>query len=656
MDALLLIGSTLVNAVIIGFFARRLIGVPVGWPRTIAVSLLVVVAVQPVLTGLLSLLDIRPESVNESEPGALALAVGVIILIVAWVFVLEIIVLVIGEAVAPTGSLPSPLQWLESLPARRRRGQRYLTIMAIATKHGLGGYFRPRRRQAPLAAVAGSVREAMTEAGVTFVKLGQMLATRPDLVPEPLVREFSQLHSSVPPEPWTTIEPVITAELGRPWQEVFARLDEQPLAAASVAQIHTGALLDGTEVVVKVQRTRARDQAVADLDIVSQLAARLEATAAWARRLRLSALAKGFADSLLEELDYRVELANMQAVAAASDAVRVPVPYPELSSSRLLVMERLAGEPLSRATGLVGGFDAEERTRMAQDLFAAVLRQVMVSGVFHADLHPGNIIVLPDATLGLLDLGSVGRLDQGARTSLGAMMLAVDRGDAISATDALIDLLDRPVDLDDRALEREVGQLVVRYGSGLGPGGSTQMFGELTRLVVRHHFSIPPQIAAAFRALGALEGSLQLLTRDIDLVASAREQGRKLMQAQQSPEAVRTQVQSQLATVLPLVQRLPRRLNRITEQLEEGRFGVSVRIFHHPDDRSFITGVVQQLVVSVLAASLGLAGVVLLVSTGGPVVGPDARIGLLPLLGAVLLLFAFTLGARVLVLVFRQRT
>jgi len=653
MDALLYLISTVINVILLGFFARRMIGVPVGWPRTIVVSLVVVAVIGPLLTNVLPDLGVRPEVVDGTDVRGLTVALLVIVLVVAWAFVLEIIVLVIGEAVVPTGSLPTPLQLLESIPARRRRGQRYLAIMAIATRHGLGGYFRPRRRSAPPATVAGSVREAMTEAGVTFVKLGQMLATRPDLVPEPFVRELSRLHSSVPPEPWDVVEPVITAELGRPWPEVFASIDHEPLAAASVAQIHTGVLLDGTSVVLKVQRTKARDQAVADLDIVNQLAGRLEATAAWARRLQLSSLAKGFADSLMEELDYRVELANMQAVAAASDAVRVPVPYPELSSARLLVMERLDGEPLSRATTLVAGFSPEQRTTMAQDLFAAVLRQVMVSGVFHADLHPGNIIVLPDATLGLLDLGSVGRLDQGTRGSLGAMMLAVDRGDAISATDALINLLERPEDLDDRALEREVGQLVVRYGGGLGSGGSAQLFGELTRLVIRHHFSIPPQIAAAFRALGALEGSLQLLTRDIDMVATAREQGRALMQAQLTPEAVRTQVQSQLATVLPLVQRLPRRVDRISQQLEEGRFEVSVRVFRHPDDRAFVTAVIQQLVVSVLAAALGLSGVMLLAAENSPLLG---SVAVFPLLGAILLLFAFTLGARVLVLVFRQRT
>lgn len=656
MDALLLVVSTLVNAVIIGFLARRLIGVPVGWPRTILVSLVVVAMVQPLLTALLPALGVRPEAMEGAAPGMLVLATGVILLVVAWVFVLELIVLAIGEAVAPTGTLPSPVQWLRAWPARRRRGRRYLAIMAIATRHGLAGQLRTGRRRSTPPTVASSVRAAMTEAGVTFVKLGQMLATRPDLVPEPFVRELSQLHSEVPQEPWAGIEPVIDAELGRPWQEVFTTIDPVPIAAASVAQIHRGVLPDGTEVVLKVQRTRARDQAVADLDIIAQLASRLEAVTPWARRLGLRTLARGFADSLLEELDYRVELANMQAVAAASDAVRVPVPYPGLSSQRLLVMERLDGEPLSRAATLITGFRAEQRTRMAQDLFAAVLRQVMVSGVFHADLHPGNIVVLPDATLGLLDLGSVGRLDHGTRTSLGALTLAVDRGDAISATDALIELLDRPADLDDRALEREVGQLVVRFGGGIGTGGSGQLFGELTRLVVRHHFSIPPPVAAAFRALGALEGSLRLLTDDLDLVAAAREQGRAMMADQLSPEAVRTRVQQQLATALPLLQRLPRRLDRITDQLEDGRLSVSVRILHHPDDRAFLTSVVQQLVVSVLAAALGLAGVLLLTVTDGPTVDPRSQIGLLPLLGAVLLLFAFTLGARVLVLVFRHRT
>ncbi|MFW6597471.1 ABC1 kinase family protein [Propionibacteriaceae bacterium Y2011] len=649
MEALLVLLSAFVNALVLGFLARRLVGSPVGWPRTILLSLLVTALLNPVYATAIPALGV---DINSDDPVRLLIVAGVGALLFAWVLVIEVIILVIAEAFVPTGSLPSLVGLIRGIPARRKRTKRYLAIIGILAKHGLAGYLRPRRRVEPAARIARAVREAMTDAGVTYVKLGQMLATRPDLLPPPFVAELSTLHSAVPAEPWAAVAPVIEEELGRPIQQLFAEVDHDPMAAASVAQIHAARLIDGTEVVIKVQRPRARAQAMADLDILDRLAERLERTTGWGRSLRVRDLADGFADSLNEELDYRVELANMDAVAAASDAVRVPTPYPELSGRRVLVMERMQGTPLSAAGTEVAALSAGQRATMAQDLFTAVLRQIMVSGVFHADLHPGNIFVDRTGRLALLDFGSVGRLDRAARNALGSLLLATERGDAISATDALIELLERPAGLDDRRLEREVGQLVVRYGGGLGAGGSSRLFGDLINLVARHRFSIPPAVAAAFRALGALEGSLRLLSPDLDVVATARAEGQRMIAAQLEPEAMRTELENQLAGWVPLLQRLPRRVNRITEQLEDGRLGVSVRLFERPTERAFLTGIVHQLILSVLAGALALSGVVLLVAPGGPMI--TSAIGVFPVLGATLLLFAFVLGARVLVSIFRQ--
>lgn len=168
-----------------------------------------------------------------------------------------------------------------------------------------------------------------------------MLSTRPDLLPAPYIAELSRLQTDVPPEPWEAVAPVLREHLGRPVGDVFARIDEQPMAAASVAQIHAARLLDGREVVVKIQRPHARAQVTADLDIVARLARMLDRRAGWARALGVRDLARGFATSLAEELDYRVELGNRQAVAASSETLTVPEPYPELSGRQVLVMGRL---------------------------------------------------------------------------------------------------------------------------------------------------------------------------------------------------------------------------------------------------------------------------------------------------------------------------
>ena len=645
--------ASLFNALIIAVVARRLLGTPVGWPRTIALSLIVNAASYPVFRWVLTALDIE---VDATGSGAIVVSL-VLLLTLGWILALQIVVLTVLEAIVPTGSVPGPVAIVRSLPARRRRTVRYVQIVAIATRHGLGRYLRgsfARQSSDPSTrTLARSVREALTDGGVTFVKLGQMLSTRPDLLPPAFVRELSTLQSDVPPEPWSGVRAILESELGAPIDEVFSAVDEAPLAAASVAQIHAARLLDGTDVVIKIQRSRARAVATADLDIIERLANRVERSTDWGRALQASALAAGFAESLREELDYRIELANMRAVAEASPALHVPAPFAQWSGPRVLVMERLTGTPLSRADEELRNLPEEVRRASAETLFTAVLRQVLVHGVFHADLHPGNIVVESDGSLGLLDFGSVGRLDTAARHSLGMLLRAVDASDSIAATDALLDLLDAPPDVDDRRLEREVGQLILRAGPGVGSGGSAQLFAEVFTLVLRHELSVPAHVAAAFRALGALEGSLQRLHPELDIVALAREEGRDLLEENLRPTAVRTAVESHLATVLPLLQRLPRRLNRITDDLEAGRFTASVRVFAHPEDRRFLTGILQQLVTVVLCAALALSGVVLIVSDGGPMRTPD--LPAYTFAGLAFLFFAFVLGARALAQVFRHQ-
>jgi ubiquinone biosynthesis protein len=653
--------AALINALILGFISRRLLGVPVGWPRTIVVSLLVSWLFNGVviLIGRIPGVDLAVESSGtdiSAEIGTVQ-ALLLVLLGLAWAVAFGLALLVILEAIVPTGSLPRPIPWLRGLPARWRRSRRYAQIITIATRHGLGGYLRGRGRVPSGesdSAVARSLREALADGGVTFVKLGQMLASRPDLIGPAFARELSQLQSDVPASPWPVVESAVRSELGRPLPEVFATVDETPLAAASVAQVHPGTLLDGTPVVLKVQRPEARAQVTADLDIVIRLAGWLQRSTGWGRRLGIVNLAEGFAASLDEELDYTVELANHAAVAAdlePRDGVVVPHAYRELSTPRLIVMERMSGTPVSRAAPLLATMDPAIRLSMAHRLLRTVLRQVMVTGVFHADLHQGNVLVDGTGRLALLDLGAVGRLDSGSRDALGLLLHAIERRDSVAATDAVLDLLDRPDDLDDRVFERELGQLLQRF-AGAGGGGSSGMFQALFSLVIRHHFAVPPQVAAALRALGALEGTLWSISPGVDLVAAAREEGRELLASRFGPSEVRAALEDQLVTLLPLLHRLPRRISSITESFERGRSVVSVRVLADERDRGFVTGIVQQLTTTVLAAACALGGIILLVSDTGPYMLPTVR--RYAFLGATLFFFGFVLAARALALVFRR--
>lgn len=656
MSVLGVVFGSLVNALLLSIVARRLLGVPVGWPRTLLLSLFVNAGMVGLLGWVLDSLGLdRTLDADRASTEAAAVQFLVLALALAWIVAVEIGILAILEALAPTGSLPGPVELVRTLPARLRRLRRYIAIAGIVLRHGLGRYLTPRggRSGPPSAATAQALRRALTAGGVTFVKLGQMLSTRPDLLPPAYIDELEKLTSDVPAQPWSVVHETLRAELGRDPDAVFASVDPEPLAAASVGQVHRAVLLDGTQVVIKVQRSDARAQVTADLDIVSRLAAWLQRTAPWARSLGVRDLAAGFAASLEEELDYRVEAGNVAAVAAAlpdGSSIRVPAVHADLSSGRVLVMEQMPGRPLSRAREEVAGLGVEQRKALADALLNTVLGQVLGTGVFHADLHAGNVLLTIDGTLSLLDFGAVGRLDRGARTTLGLLMLAVDRQDAAAATQAVTDLLDAPPTLDDRALERDLGGLIMRFGTAQGQ--AAEMFVALLRLVLRHGLSVPPGVAAAFRSLGALEGTLRTLDPRLDLVAAARSQGRALVSDRLSPEGVKAELVDQLATWVPMMQRLPRRISSVVEDLNNGTLTVTVRTLASTGERRFVTGLVQQVVMTLLAATSAICGVMLALYAGGPTMAGDLR--LTTFLGLVALLFAFVLGCRAAVLIFRS--
>ena len=635
--------GTLINVVVLMYLSRRLLGVPVGWGRTLIVCLLQNAIAWSFADSIVTALGI-----NDASP---ALPVVLVIVVMAGcVIAFDLIVLTILEAIVPTWSVPTLTSVVTGFPAAVRRARRYVAIWWILLKNGLTAYIGPtpkKDRESPR--VARSLRKALTDAGVTFVKFGQMLSTRADLLPAPFIKELSRLHSDVEAEPWRDVRPVLEESLDKPIDEAFAEIDETPMAAASVAQIHAAKLPDGTDVVVKLQRPKARQQVTADLDILHRLAERLEQGTAWGRQLGAVGLADGFADSLHEELDYTVEVANMRSVAAASDLI-VPTPYPELSSERVIVMERIAGKPLSAASEELAAMDDDARAALADRLLSGVLRQIFVHGVFHADLHPGNVILTDDGDLALLDFGSVGRLDRPTRSALVMLLYAVERQDSIAATDALLDLMDRPATLDDRELEREVGKLMLRYGDGFAPGGSASMFADLLDVVVRFGFRVPPQLAAVFRTLGTLDGTLQLIDPDIDLIAVARSRGSELAQSLLGRDAVKAQVEHQVATLMPMLSRLPRRLSRITEQLEDGSLTVNVRAFADQGDRRWLATIGSQLNLSLIGSALLFGGLFLLTRSGGPMLLPTLSIW--PFLGITLLFLAFILGARVLAGIF----
>ncbi|MBO0887115.1 MAG: AarF/ABC1/UbiB kinase family protein, partial [Acidimicrobiales bacterium] len=363
---------------------KRLVGIRFSSFRTLLAGLLAYFLASPIITA------VGGSAVARHHP--LLPGLWFVMLGVACALVVGMVFLVVAEALVPSGSLPGPLYWFRGLRRRLARTRRYASITVLIFRYGLGPYLRGARRS-ELATPEGRTRLArsmalaMEEAGVTFVKLGQVLSTRRDLLPSEFVEELGRLQDQAAPLPWWEIDRVLRAELGSDPDDVFAELDRTPIASASVAQVHAAHLHSGEEVVVKVRRPGVGPVVDRDLDILGRLARSLERSTRWARSVGAITLAEGFAQALHEELDLRVEAANMASVAAGASHwpspldVTFPEPHESLCSSGVLVMSRLRGVPLAAAGMAIArrGLDSQ---KLAHNLLECLLRQIMLEGVF----------------------------------------------------------------------------------------------------------------------------------------------------------------------------------------------------------------------------------------------------------------------------------
>ncbi|UED85094.1 ABC1 kinase family protein [Streptomyces profundus] len=619
--------------------SRRLLGLRIGIVRSLLTG-----AVGSTVVMILS-------EVQKEEQSGLLLGVQLgTTLVVAMAFLAGL------EVVAPSGSLGWPNAWWAALRSSAARARRYSGISSIVVRHGLRPYLRGR--EARSTGLAVPLRRALEEAGGTFVKLGQVLATRDDLLPPALVRELSVLQYQVPPEPLPDIRSELVREYGRPAREVFASFDEDPLAAASIAQVHRARLVDGTEVVVKIRRPGIRAGVERDLDVICRLARQLERRTGWAVSLGLVELADNFARSVQEELDFRIEAQNLDDVAdlrerhSGPPRVRLPGRHRELSSERVLVLDHLPGDPISTAFARLDELP-RDRAELARELLGELMRQILVDGVFHADPHPGNILLLADGDLALIDFGSVGRIDAQSRSALKAFLVALQSGQAAAMSDALLDVLTRPEEVDTQRLERDLGRFLARHFNSRTPP-SVQAFVNLFRIVTDHGLRVPAEIAAVFRSLATLEGTLTRIAPGFDLMAEARDLSTEnTLGAGPSQRSVQETLQGEFYSALTMLRRLPRRLDRVTQAMERGQLTVSVRPFADARDRRYLRSLMHEALLVVVSSASGLTGAVMLTIDDGPRL--TQRIDLFELVGYHLLVLAAVLLVRALSVISRHK-
>jgi predicted unusual protein kinase regulating ubiquinone biosynthesis (AarF/ABC1/UbiB family)/nucleotide-binding universal stress UspA family protein len=425
-----------------------------------------------------------------------------------------------GHVVAPTSTSArvriSAAEEAEFTPRLTARGGH---IAAVFAKHGLKELFgRPdaegvvgRRRQGK------RLRAALEELGPTFAKLGQILSTRPDLLPPEYIDELATLQDNVPPLSERDVVEVMEQELGVPWEDVFDHIDPAPLAAGTIAEVHRATLATGDPVVVKVQRPDAREQIEQDLALLEVFAEKVSDRPGLRQVIDMQAVFQHLSDSLHRELDFRQEAGNIERMResiAQYPRLRVPVVHSDLSTSRLLVMQDVQGGPISIAP------EGSARKEAARQLLESFYKQIMIDGFFHADPHPGNLMWQPvEERLYLLDLGMVGEVSPEMREQLLLLLMAFWQEDVSFLTDVTLMLagaMDR-TDLDVEAFGAEMGAMVAKYRTAslsdiqLGP-----ILQEVTEISLRHDVPLPASLALTGKALAQMQLATAELDPDLD--------------------------------------------------------------------------------------------------------------------------------------------
>ena len=414
-----------------------------------------------------------------------------------------------------------------------RHLRRYRHILTVFTRHGFGFAFSqfpaeplwlrdlyPFPTQEP-ATLPTHFRQALEELGPAFVKLGQMLSTRPDLLPPDYIAELSKLQDEVPPVSWEEIQQVLEEELGHPPEQIFGYIDPQPLAAASLAQVHAAKLVDRQKVVIKVQRPNILPTIRTDLEIIQDIARYAEQHSVLGQVYNIGEVAEDFADTLKKELDYHREARNATRLREnfkGETCLYIPWIYWEYTTSRVLVLEYISGIKISNVAALdAAGYNC---AKIANNAAQMIIKEILEDGFFHADPHPGNVIVMENEVIGMMDFGMVGYLSDADRVNLIRLYNVAVRMDAQGVADELIYIGAAPPNVNRRALARALERLLRNYhGLALKELRINEVLDEIMPIVFEYHLQLPTNLWLLGKTLAMMEGIGLKLAPDFDIFA-----------------------------------------------------------------------------------------------------------------------------------------
>jgi ubiquinone biosynthesis protein len=554
-----------------------------------------------------------------------------------------------GAELAGLVVAPRPLQGIRD---RIDVVRRYRELLQLIRDQGFGPFLGTGGRAERAAEPAGvRIRRVLAEAGGVYVKLGQIAATRVDLLPPEICAELALLQNRTPSEPRTSIQPVLEAELGGRCEDFFSEFDWEPLAAASIGQTYRARLFSGEPVVVKVQRPDVERIIERDLAALARLANLAESRTPLGHGLRSGEILAHFARSLRDELDFVLEANAMTDMAAVIDErsrVRVPKVYRRLCTRRILVQERFEGFTAADTDDLAeSSFD---RRSLAEALLRSILDQVLRLGFFHADPHPGNVFILSDGTLGLIDFGAVGRLDPIQQDAMIDIMAGLVRRDVGLLRDGIERVAEMSGEVSAERLERAIARLLTE---NVRPTGSVEPKALQALIPVLSGFGIrlPGDLVLLSRTLVTLDGTVGMISPGVSLASAAMDLATSTAdQPILDPNAM---IRDELMAALPRLRRLPDRIDRITALAARGDLRVR-SIVDEDRGRILRTLVNRGLLAAVGVAFLFTGAVLLVAADAGPAV--SAGTGLFEILGYGGLLSGTVLLLRVVAAVARDGT
>ncbi|MFO8006884.1 MAG: AarF/UbiB family protein [Candidatus Brocadiia bacterium] len=538
-----------------------------------------------------------------------------------------------------------------------RRVRRMAHIARKGVSHGLGFFVSRLQLQRHLPAwlrlpglaraerpedLARRFASVLEELGPTFVKFGQMLATRPDLLPPEYIHELERICHHVAPFSGDVSRAIVSEELDQDAGQIFLELDDQPRASGSIAQVHNAVLRDGTPVVVKVRRPRIEETVEDDLAILMFLAQQADRVEEF-QPFRLPMLVEEFGKGIQRELDFVSEAANthkFRQILADEERIEVPRVYWDLTTERVLTLRRLDGTHLSEV--LHGEASPSDRHELARTIMDTYLRQFFVEGTFHADPHPGNIIIMRSGQVGLLDFGLVGRLSPALQRDLGTCLVALG-GEQFRLVAEIVSEIGRlPVEADTEEFQEEIAALLERYASvPLERMDFQRSFNDMMAVIRRYGVDVPRDFVLLGRALVVISGLVTQMDPQLQVAEVARPYGRRLLREKASPRNVRRALTSASYHVSRLIGDAPRELRRFLRRLREGRFEFTIRHEGFEEALNELDRTGNRLALSVILAAVIMASASLLSAEIGALNLFGWEVSVLGLLGLV---FGMILG------------